>query len=141
MAGQLEEKEAAKLAGLKEKREELVRMMAELEVSGGQGIQRWWVAGLEGFGVVLLLPLDGSQQWACARLLYQLPLLLLFGWVHHFTCNSDHHLEHPACCSAQEHLSPTCGIATAVLNSALLRTSTPSRAPGVQEDGGGGQGC
>ncbi|KAI7839562.1 hypothetical protein COHA_006689 [Chlorella ohadii] len=32
VAGQLEEKEAAKLAGLKEKREELVRMMAELEV-------------------------------------------------------------------------------------------------------------
>ncbi len=38
MAGQLEEKEAAKLAGLKEKRGELVRMMAELEVSG-------WVDG------------------------------------------------------------------------------------------------
>lgn len=33
VAGQLEEKEAARLAGLKEKREELVRMMADLEVS------------------------------------------------------------------------------------------------------------
>lgn len=33
VAGQLEEKEAARLAGLKEKRAELVRMMADLEVS------------------------------------------------------------------------------------------------------------
>lgn len=33
VAGQLEEKEAARLAVLKEKRAELVRMMADLEVS------------------------------------------------------------------------------------------------------------
>ena len=116
VAGQLGEKEAARVAGLREKREELVCMMAELEASpaGGWG-PGYWVLGLAGW-----LALVGG----CVRC----------GGARHARPPSPHRQAAAALHDPKTSAQVPCACCPPA---AALANPSPPLDAGVQEDGGG----